>query len=427
MAHASEHFLALPCPTPLRAAFEQHGQHHMMAEMMRNARAAIDDDAEWNSFEEMADSMGAVMIRALGPICQRLMVPMAPHERYLVMKWLSEPHQICQHLRQLIASMMEQPSNLSRQMEMMTSIPEVAEALQEELQQLDANADRAEWISTAVAEIKELAEKKETPPPVPPLEPRVTRARRRLACAPRPGTFPLCQLDDDMLQSCLTLLDAASLMRLTRVCRALRPKALQVLRSEQWRAQWGCLPSGLPLQVLTSSSAARLDLSCASLRRETPETHDSPTTRLKLRRLDGPSIGPVSACHVVGIFSEDGKKRLDLVRAVLPQVTIHQTAATCLLIEPLQPGGGVLDAEERRAQPAGDVLHYGQTVGVFSLPDGSGNPRLRLDLGTESVFATKPCKGDAKDDWGNSLRVGPCLPEEDEEDEEDEDSGSEDD
>ena len=33
-----------------------------------------------------------------------------------------------------------------------------------------------------------------------------------------------------MLQSCLTLLDAASLMRLTRVCKALRPKALQALR-----------------------------------------------------------------------------------------------------------------------------------------------------------------------------------------------------
>ena len=250
-----------------------------------------------------------------------------------------------------------------------------------------------------------------------PLEPRVTRARRRQACAPLPGTFPLSQLDDDMLHSCLTLLDAASLMRLTRVCRVLRTKALQVLRSAQWRAQWGCLPPGVPLQVLTSSGAARLDLSRASLRRETPETHDSPTTRLKLRRLDGPSIGPVSACHVVGIFSEDGKKRLDLVRAVRPQVIVHQTATTCMTIEPLQPGGGVLDAEKRHAQPAGDVLHYGQTVGVFSLPDGSGNARLRLDLGTGSVFATKPSKGDAKDDWGNSLRVGTCLPEHDGEDE----------
>lgn len=57
----------------------------------------------------------------------------------------------------------------------------------------------------------------------------------------------------------------------------------------------------------------RLDIGSSAAQRETPAYVDSPTTRLQVRRLSGDAVGgPIKYGEVVGIFSEDGKYRLDI-------------------------------------------------------------------------------------------------------------------
>ena len=132
----------------------------------------------------------------------------------------------------------------------------------------------------------------------------------------------------------------------------------------------------------------RLDIGVASFRRNTAGTHDSWATRLVLRRLDGANKGDVMEGHVFGIFSEDGRKRLDLGCASIEEQrdVRHESWATRLRIRPLKE-----DTDATRP------LQYNEVVGVFS-DDGRS---YRLDIGSAA------CKEQhaEHDSWATRLRL----------------------
>ena len=151
-------------------------------------------------------------------------------------------------------------------------------------------------------------------------------------------------------------------------------------------------PAGAQLEwndvvgVFTESGKVRLDLGTRAVKENVPASHDSWATRLVIRRLDGPSQGPVSPDHVVGIFTENGDFRLDLGTAAMKEnvPASHDSWATRLRIVRLN------------GLSLGPLL-YGETVGVFT-EDG----RVRLDLGTRAMKKNIPASHDS---WATRLRI----------------------
>lgn len=87
-------------------------------------------------------------------------------------------------------------------------------------------------------------------------------------------------------------------------------------------------------------------------------------TRLVFRRLDGPSIGPISTNHVMGVFDQTaaqseeppsavtGRRRLDLISVPFkPQVAARESATTQLWLRPLPT--------RVRAKPAAEAAASG--------------------------------------------------------------------
>ena len=132
------------------------------------------------------------------------------------------------------------------------------------------------------------------------------------------------------------------------------------------------LRSDVEVKILSENAKTRLDIGCASMRSEVDASHESWATRLYIRRLDGPSTGPVCEGHLIGIFSEHHNKRLDIGHAsVKEQHAGHESWATRLFIRPVG----------HRANGPPTVLSYGQLVGIFS-QDG----RKRFDVGGAGVY-----------------------------------------
>ena len=122
------------------------------------------------------------------------------------------------------------------------------------------------------------------------------------------------------------------------------------------------------VKIVSENGKCCLDIGAASMKAECEASHESWATRLVIRRVDGPSKGPVSLCsHKVGIFSEKNGKRLDIGSASVRECAAsHNSWATRLFIRPLDGSSQV---------------QYNQLVGIFSESKGK-----RLDIGSASVY-----------------------------------------
>ena len=138
--------------------------------------------------------------------------------------------------------------------------------------------------------------------------------------------------------------------------------------------------------VFSEDGKWRLDISDAAMKKNTPTSHNSWATRLILKRLDGASSGIVDSSHVIGIFSEDGKWRLDIgdtaTKKNMP--SSHSSWATRLRIVPLERMGL-------------GTIRYGEVVGVFS-EDG----KHRLDIGEAAMKKNTPASHNS---WATRLKV----------------------
>lgn len=93
---------------------------------------------------------------------------------------------------------------------------------------------------------------------------------------------------------------------------------------------------GHRVAILNEARTKRVDLGL----RMDPAFLDNSNTRLVIKRLDGPSEGPISYSHKLGIFSQDGSKRLEMSTMGNPN---HESWATQLYILVLEGGELVHD------------------------------------------------------------------------------------
>lgn len=107
--------------------------------------------------------------------------------------------------------------------------------------------------------------------------------------------------------------------------------------------------------IFSEDGNFRLDIGTRAMKQNVPASHESWATRLILKRLDGPNTGPISPDHVVGIFSMNERFRLDIgTRAMKENVPAdHESWATRLRIVPLNRVGG-------------GPVQYNEVVGIFS-------------------------------------------------------------
>lgn len=92
--------------------------------------------------------------------------------------------------------------------------------------------------------------------------------------------------------------------------------------------------------IFSEDGKYRLDIGqCKEGKKTQPEDHESWATLLEIRRLDGDSVGPVRQNHVVGFFSKDGKFRLDIGAGSFNKNTPadHNTWATRLRVKEPDP------------------------------------------------------------------------------------------
>ena len=146
---------------------------------------------------------------------------------------------------------------------------------------------------------------------------------------------------------------------------------------------------GETVGVFSSTRPFRLDIGTWAMKKNVPASHESWATKLRIKRLDGESSGPVRTEHVVGIFSEDGRKRLDIGTASMKKdiSASHESWATMLKILPV---GG--------SKKAGDAIDYGDLVGVFS----STRP-FRLDIGSDALNPQDA----SHNSWATRLKIDP--------------------
>mmetsp|Transcript_17271 Transcript_17271/g.26995 ORF Transcript_17271/g.26995 Transcript_17271/m.26995 type:complete len:312 (-) Transcript_17271:63-998(-) len=149
------------------------------------------------------------------------------------------------------------------------------------------------------------------------------------------------------------------------------------------------------VKIKSATKDVCLDIGGAAVTNVVDSLHDSNTTRLVFKRLDGPSFGAVSTAHVFGIFTEDGQTRLDIgIRAMKKEIPMsHDSWATLLYVKRLgeQPkpvGFGV-----------GFPIQYGEVVGVFSQSNNK-----RLDVGAQSLKEAVPASHDS---WATRLKIVP--------------------
>jgi hypothetical protein len=145
------------------------------------------------------------------------------------------------------------------------------------------------------------------------------------------------------------------------------------------------------IDIITESGDYRLDIGGLPFKRNTPTSEVSSTTLFQFKRLDGPNTGPVRDDHIVGIFSADGKYRLDVGTASM-KVNVpvsHVSWATSLKLErPARDPGGKVNT----------IAYYGvgQTFGIVS----STRP-YRLDIGPD---ACNPASA-SHDSWATRFKI----------------------
>lgn len=148
---------------------------------------------------------------------------------------------------------------------------------------------------------------------------------------------------------------------------------------------------GSKIGVFSEDGKYRLDIGTDAMKKNVPASHDSWATRFVLKRLDGANSGAVSDTHLVGIYSEDGRYRLDIgsdaVKKSVP--ASHDSWATRLLIRRLN------------GESSG-VVSYGDVVGIFS-EDG----KWRLDIGTDAMKKSVPASHNS---WATRLRIQDADP-----------------
>ena len=453
-------FIMTIMPDPLKRAMQQD-EDAFMSELFHNAFLLMGEEApEPTSKRMLVDSSTDALLSALKPVAQKLMVPMTPWERSEVMAWLSDPRPIAEALspqidkllsdkflaattlemvsiplREAAGSIAELPAEMVDMLQK-SSHPEGRDALVDELQRIGRPPSpetrrevRAEAAAVrAAAAACEAAAKEavrfEGVAKEPRRSPRQRAALARRAC-------PLEALGPDLAYACTAPLDAATLLRLKRVNKRWKQQAEATLRARPWQDAWGCIYPSTLLRVVTEADVSRLDLACA--RRRTPAASEGPPTQLRLRRLDGPSVGPVSSRHVLAVVAADGSGRLDIGgRSVYPQVTMREDPFTRFFIRrcdeppaaeaspdgksPASPSGArrpeppkspaSSPPDESPAPPDEWPLQYEECVGIFSSPvdESSLLLNVRLSLGAESVY--EPVSTD-DDCWSTRLCARP--------------------
>ncbi len=138
--------------------------------------------------------------------------------------------------------------------------------------------------------------------------------------------------------------------------------------------------------IFSENGKFRLDIGTWAMKENIPASHNSWATRLVIKRLDGPSRGAVLPNHVVGIFSENGRVRLDIgtwaMKRNIP--ASHNSWATRLRIVPLN-------------KLALGRITYGTVVGIFSK-----NGKFRLDIGRRAVKKEVPASHNS---WATRLKI----------------------
>jgi len=124
-------------------------------------------------------------------------------------------------------------------------------------------------------------------------------------------------------------------------------------------------------------TGARLDIGLNGMKVFTPASTLTTTTKLRIKRLDGPSVGDVEDTHVVGIFSEDWKYRLDVGDGSLKENTspTFLSENTQLKIWPAEKASKSGDESK-----SGQNISYDDVIGVFSEYGDH-----RLDIGSNAV------------------------------------------
>ncbi|MGB1256646.1 MAG: OmpA family protein [Thiolinea sp.] len=138
--------------------------------------------------------------------------------------------------------------------------------------------------------------------------------------------------------------------------------------------------------IFAEDFRARLDVGIRAMKEEIPPDHESWATRLRIKRLDGPNQGPVNSDHLIGIFAEDGRARLDIgARAMKEEVPAdHRSWATRVVFKRLDG-------------PDEGPVQYGELLGIFSEDN-----RARLDIGIRAVKEEVPPNHES---WATRLRI----------------------
>lgn len=146
-----------------------------------------------------------------------------------------------------------------------------------------------------------------------------------------------------------------------------------------------------PIGVFSSTKEVRLDIGTLAVKENVPADHNSWATRLVVKRVDGPSEGPVHTDHVIGLFSETEPVRLDIGTLAMKEdvPASHISWATVLQFQRLDG-------------PNVGNLRYGDVVGVFSTTDP-----VRLDIGTLAMKENVPADHDS---WATQLNIRSVPP-----------------
>lgn len=153
----------------------------------------------------------------------------------------------------------------------------------------------------------------------------------------------------------------------------------------------GTINYGDSVGIFSTTQAVRLDIGTLAMKENVPANHNSWATQLEIRRLDGPSTGPVMSDHEVGIFSPTQPYRLDIgTRATKENVPeTHRSWAT------------VLEIRAANGTKTGPV-QYGDLIGIFSTTQP-----YRLDIGTRATKEDVPASHSS---WATVLKITPVPP-----------------
>lgn len=149
---------------------------------------------------------------------------------------------------------------------------------------------------------------------------------------------------------------------------------------------------GTPIGIFNEGGDVRLDLGLDVTSALVRASEDRPSTRFVIRRLDAEDAdGEVRAEHVVGIFTEDKRFRLDIGHACFAyKVSAEKVSETTVL------------CIEHLGDKRGGPVHYGELVGIFT-----SDHQYRLDIGTPPL---KSQQGAGYESWATRLRVQAVPP-----------------